>query len=154
MFWCIIGLCCSHFWSCQWAALTVAGVATNIRHLSRPSQASRPAGCHIASPHAAVSHLLAPLIVPLPLVPLVRLIVTAGCVNGLPLQCQSCHQHLSLVTPLPGLSSGWLSRCLFSRRRLPTVLRQSLIGLRAAMSLALPARWCYQSSRDWYHQTI
>jgi hypothetical protein len=34
------------------------------------------------------------------------------------------------------------------------VLSQSLIGLRAAMSLALPARWCYQSSRDWCHQTI
>ncbi len=28
------------------------------------------------------------------------------------------------------------------------VLSQSLIGLRAAMSLALPARRCYQSSRD------
>jgi hypothetical protein len=31
---------------------------------------------------------------------------------------------------------------------------QSLIGLRAAMSLALPARRCYKSSRDWCHQTI
>ena len=30
----------------------------------------------------------------------------------------------------------------------PAVLSQSLIGLRAAMSLALPARRCYQSSRD------
>jgi hypothetical protein len=28
------------------------------------------------------------------------------------------------------------------------VLSQSLIGLRAAMSLALPARRCYLSSRD------
>ena len=28
------------------------------------------------------------------------------------------------------------------------VLSQSLIGLRAAVSLALPARQCYQSSRD------
>jgi len=34
------------------------------------------------------------------------------------------------------------------------VLSQSLIGLRAAMSLALPARRCYQSSRDRCHQTI
>ena len=34
------------------------------------------------------------------------------------------------------------------------VLSQSLIGLRAAMSLALPARRCYQFLRDWCHQTI
>jgi hypothetical protein len=36
----------------------------------------------------------------------------------------------------------------------PAVLSQSLIGLRAAMSLALPARQCYQSLRDCCHQTI
>jgi hypothetical protein len=35
------------------AALTLAGVVTNIRHSSRPSQASCPAGCCVASPHAS-----------------------------------------------------------------------------------------------------
>ena len=55
--------------------LTVAGVVTNIRHSSHPSQASCLAGCHVTSPHTAVSHLLAPLIASLPLVPLVQLIV-------------------------------------------------------------------------------
>ncbi len=38
---------------------------------------------------------------------------------GCPQIGRSCHQHPSLVTPLPGLSSGWLSRCLSSCRRLP-----------------------------------
>jgi len=63
---------------CRQAALTLAGVVTNIRHSSRPSQASRPAGCRVASPHAAASHLPAPLIAALPLVPLVWLIVASS----------------------------------------------------------------------------
>ncbi len=33
---------------------------------------------------------------------------------------RSHHQHPSLVTPLPGLASGWLSRCLSSRCHLPS----------------------------------
>jgi hypothetical protein len=52
----------------------VAGVVTNICHSSHPSQATCPAGCRVASPQATVSHLPVPLIVPLPHVPLVRLI--------------------------------------------------------------------------------
>ena len=69
-------------------------------HSSRPSQASRPAGCRVASPHAAASHLPAPLIAASYFVPLVR---PAGC----PLS--------SLLTPPPPIC-----RCLrlSSRRRL------------------------------------
>ena len=85
------------------AALTVAGVITNIRHLSRPSQASCPAGCCVASPQVAASHLPAPFIVALPFVPLVRL---AGCRVSL------------LLTPPPPICRCLrlsLRRCLLSR---------------------------------------
>ena len=61
---------------CRQAALTVAGIITNIRHSSRPSQALCPAGCRVASPHAAASHLPAPLIAASPLVLFVH---PAGC---------------------------------------------------------------------------
>ena len=42
----------------------------------------------------------------------------------------------------------WRQQCLTATAVGAAVLSQSLIGLRAAMSLALPARRCYQSSRD------
>ena len=35
-------------WPCQRAALTLTGVVTIIHHMSRPSHASRPAGCHVS----------------------------------------------------------------------------------------------------------
>ena len=68
-------------------------------HSSRPSQASHPDGCRVASPHAAAFHLPAPLIVASPFVPLVR---PAGC-------------HVSsLLTPSPPIC--WRLR-LSSRHR-------------------------------------
>ena len=48
----------------------------NSGHSSRPTHASCRAGCRVASPHAAASHLPAPLIAASPFVPLVR---PAGC---------------------------------------------------------------------------
>ena len=45
-------------------------------HSSRPSQASRPDGCRVASLHSAAFHLPVPLIAASPFVPLVR---PAGC---------------------------------------------------------------------------
>ena len=70
-------------------------------HSSRPSQASCPDGCHVASPHAAAFHLPAPLIVALPFLPLVH---PAGC-------------HVSsLLTPPPPIC--WRLRLSWRRRLL------------------------------------
>ena len=80
-----------------------AAVSTdNSGHSSRPSQVSRPAGCRVASPHAAPSHLPAPLIAASSFVPLVR---TAGCPVS------------SLLTPPPPICRCLrlsLCRCLLS----------------------------------------
>ena len=43
----------------------------NSGHSSRPSQASRPDGCRVSSPHAAAFHLPAPLIMASPFVSLI-----------------------------------------------------------------------------------
>ena len=53
--------------------------------------------------------------------------------------------HLVEMGGVPSLSAGVVCQ---KKTRGTAVLSQSLIGLRAAMSLALPARRCYQSSRD------
>jgi len=49
-----------------------AMTADDSGHLPHPSQAPRPAGCRVASPHTAISHLPAPLIAALPFVALVH----------------------------------------------------------------------------------
>jgi hypothetical protein len=94
-------------------------------HSSRPTQASCPAGCHIASPHAAASHLPAPLIAAIAF----RASRLSGWLSSL-LASHAATSHLPapppltliapsppLVTPLLGLSSGWLRHHLSSRRR-------------------------------------
>jgi hypothetical protein len=40
--------------------------------------------------------------------------------TGRPHRGRSHHQHPSLITPLPGLSTGWLLRCVSPCRRLPS----------------------------------
>ena len=78
-----------------------SAVSTNDSgHSSRPSQASRPDGCRVASPHSAAFHLPVPLIVASPFVPLVR---PAGC------------RVSSLLTPPPPICRRLR---LSSRRRL------------------------------------
>ena len=89
----------------------------NSGHSSRPSQASHPTGCRVASPHATAFHLLVPLIAALPFLPLIRL---AGCHISLLFTPHTATSHLPvpppliapspLVTPLSGLSSSWLRR--------------------------------------------
>jgi hypothetical protein len=97
------------------------------------SRASSPAGCGVASPHAASSLLPAstpliaptPLVAPWPSVPLVPLVVVVSPLLTLPPSicqrlCLSLCSCLSSHYCLPCLLSGWLSRCLFSCRRLPS----------------------------------
>ena len=96
--------------------------------LSCPSQASRPAGCRVASPHAAASHLPAPLITASPLSGwLSRLLASHATTSHLP-----AHPPLiapsPLVTPLSGLlSGGWLERSLSSVMP-PPPIHSGIIG--------------------------
>jgi hypothetical protein len=97
-------------------------------YLSRPSQASRPDGCRVASPHSAAFHLPVPLIAASPFVPLVR---PAGCrVSSLltpppPICRLSAPPPLiapsPLIAPLSGLSSSWLRHRLSSHHHQKTV---------------------------------
>ena len=94
-------------------------------HLSCPSnlQASCPTGCRIASPHAAASHLPAPLIVAIafrayrPSCWLSRLLDSHATTSHLAGPPPLITPSRPLVTPISGLSSGWLRRRLSSSRR-------------------------------------
>ena len=55
-----------------------------------------------------------------------------------------CHVFNLGITTLSNIAT----KLSFGCGAADAVLSQSLIGLRAAMSLTLPARRCYQSSRD------
>ncbi len=68
--------------------------------------------------------------------------VMEGAVNGV---LEGAVDGMIFKNPLPSVVAGGAAHFLADQ---VAVLSQSLIGLRAAMSLALPARRCYQSSRD------
>jgi len=96
-------------------------------HSSRPSnlQASCQAGCRVASPHAAASHLPAPLTLiaaiafraSRPSSWLSRLLDSHAATSHLPAPPPLITPSRPLVMPISGLSSGWLRRSFSSRRR-------------------------------------
>jgi hypothetical protein len=88
-------------------------------HLSRPPKPL----VRVASHHAAASHLPSPLIVAIafrashPSGWLSRLLASHATISHLPAPPPLIAPSPPLVTPISGLSSGWLRRRLSSRRR-------------------------------------